>query len=101
MSNSLKASNSGTGVILNFRLPTSKLRVSVKQVIVQPDKKVIVVIFMNGDKSIVKCGKDDTFSVENGVAIAISKYVLGSGSELKRLVKNATIQEVKKKGEKK
>lgn len=76
--------------------PVIKLPIKVKQVIVQPDKKVVVVIFENGDKSIAKCGKDDTFSIENGVAIAISKYVLGSGSEFKRLVKNATIQEVKK-----
>lgn len=69
----------------------------VKKVIVQPNKQIVVVIFPNGDKSIAKCGKDDAFSVETGVAIAISKYVLGSGSGLKRLVKNATIQEVKKK----
>lgn len=78
-----------------FTIP--KIALHVKKVIVQPDKQIVIVIFLNGDKSIVKCGKDDVFSVETGVAIAISKYVLGSGSELKRVVKNATIQEVKKK----
>ena len=74
-----------------------KIALRVKKVIVQPNKQIVIVIFPNGDKSIAKCGKDDVFSVEKGVAIAISKYVLGSGSEFKRLVENATIQEVKKK----
>lgn len=37
-----------------------------------------IVFWTNGDKTVVKCGKDDTFDPEKGLAMAISKYFFGN-----------------------
>lgn len=50
-------------------------------------KKVIfndpatIVLWGNGDKTVVKCRLGDTFDPEKGLAMAISKYVLGNNYE--------------------
>lgn len=50
-------------------------------------KKVIfngpatIILWSNGDKTVVKCRLGDTFDPEKGLAMAISKYVLGNNYE--------------------
>lgn len=50
-------------------------------------KKVIfndpatIILWGNGDKTVVKCRLGDTFDPEKGLAMAISKYVLGNNYE--------------------
>ena len=37
-----------------------------------------IVMWSDGDKTIVRCGEDDTFDKEKGLAMAISKKMLGN-----------------------
>lgn len=37
-----------------------------------------IVLWADGTKTVVKCGEDDTFDPEKGLAMAISKKVLGN-----------------------
>lgn len=37
-----------------------------------------IVLWANGDKTVVKCGPDDVFDKEKGLAMAISKYIMGT-----------------------
>ena len=37
-----------------------------------------IVLWSNGEKTIVKCGDGDTFDPEKGLAMAIVKYVYGN-----------------------
>lgn len=39
-----------------------------------------IVLWSDGDKTIVRCGEDDTFDKEKGLAMAISKKMLGTNS---------------------
>ena len=38
------------------------------------DARIAIVFWSDGAKTVVKCGKDDTFDPEKGLAMAISKY---------------------------
>ena len=59
----------GTGLTVS---PYQKAMSRIKNVIFNdPDT---IVFWNDGTKTVVKCGKDDTFDPEKGLAMAISKY---------------------------
>ena len=46
-----------------------------------------IVYWSDGDKTIVKCMKGDTYSKEAGFAIACAKKMFGGGNKFRKLVK--------------
>lgn len=59
----------GTGVTVS---PYQKAMSKIKNVIF--NDPATIVFWNDGTKTVVKCGKDDTFDPEKGLAMAISKY---------------------------
>lgn len=76
---SLEADASKAKATINERFGTG-LTVSPYQKAMSKIKNVIfndpatIVFWSDGTKTVVKCGKDDTFDPEKGLAMAISKY---------------------------
>lgn len=60
----------GTG--LTVLSPYQKAMSRIKNVIF--NDPATIVFWSDGTKTVVKCGKDDTFDPEKGLAMAISKY---------------------------
>ena len=60
----------GTG--LTVLSPYQKAMSRIKNVIF--NDPATIVFWSDGAKTVVKCGKDDTFDPEKGLAMAISKY---------------------------
>lgn len=54
-------------------------------------KPYTIVVWANGDKTVVNCSEED-FDEEKGLAIAIARKYMSRG-EFKRMIKNADIQE--------
>ena len=59
----------GTGLTAS---PYQKAMAKIKNVIF--NDPATIVFWSDGTKTVVKCGKDDTFDPEKGLAMAISKY---------------------------
>ena len=59
----------GTGLAVS---PYQKAMSKIKNVIF--NDPATIVFWNDGTKTVVKCGKDDTFDPEKGLAMAISKY---------------------------
>ena len=59
----------GTGLAVS---PYQKAMSKIKNVIF--NGPATIVFWNDGTKTVVKCGKDDTFDPEKGLAMAISKY---------------------------
>lgn len=59
----------GTGLTVS---PYQKAMSKIKNVIF--NDPATIVFWNDGTKTVVKCGKDDTFDPEKGLAMAISKY---------------------------
>lgn len=59
----------GTGLAVS---PYQKTMSKIKNVIF--NDPATIVFWSDGTKTVVKCGKDDTFDPEKGLAMAISKY---------------------------
>lgn len=56
-----------------------------------------VVIWQDGTKTVVKCAKDETYSLYNAVASAIAIKIFGSNSAFKRMIEQTvTVQKPKK-----
>ncbi len=53
------------------------------------DGKITACFFEDGEKIVVRCGGDDTFSEEFGVAEAIMRKLYGNRNRFKKAVANA------------
>lgn len=60
------------------KAPKMKKTANISRVHFSGDKTIVV--WDNGDKTIVTCQKDETFDKEKGLAMAIVKYVYGNNS---------------------
>ena len=70
----------------HFRYPcTSLTAIEIKKVIF--NDPATIVFWSDGTKTIVKCGKDDTFDKEKGLAMAVCKKLLGHNRNLRELKK--------------
>lgn len=58
----------------------------VRDVIFNPP--ATIVFWEDGTKTVVKCSKDDTYDLERGFELAFLKRVLGSGSALRKLIRD-------------
>lgn len=56
----------------------------IKNVHVNESKGIIVVVFTDGGKEIVRCHPDDHFNVEIGFSLALARHIYGSRSSLVR-----------------
>lgn len=69
--------NSGKyAAIMNARYGVHNDKIEIKKVIFSGP--CTIVLWSDGDKTIVRCGEDDTFDKEKGLAMAISKKMLGT-----------------------
>ena len=59
---------------------------TVKQIIYNGPKTII--IWNDGSKTIVSCGKDDTFDIYAGFCAAVAKKMFGSTSKIKKIIAN-------------
>lgn len=70
-------------------LATSSL---IQTVHVNEDKKIVVVVFKDGDRQIVKCSKDDEFDVEVGFSLAFTRHMFKSKTQVRKFIaKNAKV----------
>lgn len=76
----------------------------VKDIYVSMEKQTIVIKWQTGEQTKVTCQKGDKFDLEKGIAMAITKYVLGNNfysyNVLDKYIKSAKITNVKSKGKK-
>ena len=64
-----------------IRLTIGDEDVSIENVIFQESKRKgisTVVIWSNGDKTVVTCQPDEQFDPEKGIALCVMKYALGN-----------------------
>lgn len=73
----------------------------VKDIYVNMEKETIVIKWQTGEQTKVTCQKGDKFDLEKGIAMAITKYVLGNNfysyNVLDKYIKSAKITGEKKK----
>ena len=50
---------------------------------------VTIVVWKNGEKTIVKCGDNDTRDDEKSFTWAVAKRALGTNAQIKKLIENA------------
>ena len=62
-----------------------KLGIEIEKVIF--NDPATIVIWSNGDKTVVKCQPGDTFDKEKGIALAVTKYVFGNKSKYNEIIK--------------
>ena len=68
-----------------YELANWRKRYDIEKIIFNPP--ATVVIWKDGTKTIVKCGEDEVFDHEVGVAMCYMKKIFGSRSAFKRTVK--------------
>lgn len=85
-----------TNVIIGLVAVPSKTA-QILKVISDPKKKIVVVLFTDGSKEIVKCSAEDEFDVYVGVAIAEARHKYGTTSKFHKIVDDVlTIVKTKK-----
>lgn len=57
-----------------------------RSILINEEKRVVTVVFHNGDVRIVKCAPEDDFDPEIGVCLAIARHKLGSKSQIRKIV---------------
>lgn len=60
-------------------------KLEIKQIIF--NKPATIILWRNGDKTVVKCQKGDKFDKEKGIALCFMKYVLGNKSNFNEIIK--------------
>lgn len=63
----------------------AKLKVSIKNVVF--NDPATIVMWSDGTKTVVKCQKNDTYSKETGLAVAIAKKALGNKGNFNEVFK--------------
>ncbi len=72
-------------------LPSAtKKKTNIKQVFVNETEKVVVVLFGDGTKEVVKCSPDDAFDPYVGVSVAVTRHQYGTTSKFRREVDKVT-----------
>ena len=61
---------------------------SIQTIHINEEKKVVVVVFDNGRKQIVKCSPEDSFDTEIGFALAFTRAIFGSKTQVRKLIAN-------------
>jgi hypothetical protein len=61
-----------------IKADTARRKFAIKKVIFNPP--ATIVLWKDGDKTVVHCSKDDTFNREMGLALCIAKKALGNNS---------------------
>lgn len=68
----------------------------VKSILVNEDKKVVTVIFADGDVQMSKCSSEDRFDVTVGVALCYLYHIQGSKNQAHKFIKGKAKVLVKK-----
>jgi hypothetical protein len=69
----------------DFKELFMELELSIKKVIF--NKPATIVLWSNGDKTVVKCQDGDKFDKEKGLSLAVMKYVFGNKSKYNDVIK--------------
>lgn len=84
--------------LLGTIVETKKFRKTVQGVYVNESKRAVTVVLRNGASQTAICSPEDHFDVEVGFALALSRALFGSNSQMKKfLAKNAKSIKAKKK----
>lgn len=59
---------------------------SIQTIHINEEKKIVVVVFDNGTKQIVKCSPEDSFDTEIGFALAFTRAIFGSKTQVRKLI---------------
>lgn len=57
-----------------------------RSILINEEKRIVTVVFHNGDVRIVKCAPGDDFDPEIGVCLAIARHKLGSKTQIRKIV---------------
>lgn len=73
----------------------------IRSIYIDEQNKVVVVIFKDNKKQVVRCSPDDEFDYEVGVALAIARHQFGSKTQLRKFIANTSKVKLKLKETKK
>lgn len=80
--------------IVDTKLYSSKpVRVDddvIRNILVNKKKKLVTVVFSDGNHEIIKCDKDDNFDINVGVALAIAQHAFGSKTHFHKVIAKKT-----------
>lgn len=62
----------------------------IRSITVNKEKKIVTVVFKDGDVRMSKCCKEDKFDVSVGVALAVSYRFFGSKTKMHKEIKRLT-----------
>lgn len=68
----------------------------IKKVFVNLEERIVVVLFSNDEKEIVKCSENDDFDVTIGVALAVCRHLFGHTNFYKKIVGKKTYYQQKR-----
>ena len=82
------------GIVLGTVVKPDETQVSfngkelITKIIENKEKKIVVVIFKDGDKRVMKCCEGEEYCLNTAVSYAISEHIFGSNSAFKKFVKS-------------
>ena len=65
----------------------NQVYVNIKSIFINPEKKIVTVVFNDGEYELVKCHKDDELDPVIGTALGIARHIFGSNNQFKKFVK--------------
>ena len=71
---------------LNNTSGTLKEGISIQTIHINEKEKVVVVVFDNGTKQIIKCSPEDSFDTEIGFALAFTRAIFGSKTQVRKFI---------------
>ena len=58
----------------------------IKSVTANEEKRIVTVVFKDGDVRMSKCSKEDDFDLEVGIALCVAAHMFGSKNLFKKFV---------------
>lgn len=68
----------------------AKQTVLIRNILVNEKKRLVTVVFADGEHEIIACQKGDYFDVKIGVALAISQHLFGSKNKFHKEIDKKT-----------
>lgn len=85
---------------INCRFTTTvmglELISTIKKIYVNKSKKIVVVVFKDNTKQIVKCSPEDNFDTEIGFALAITRSLFDSKTQMRKFIASKSVITVDK-----
>lgn len=70
----------------------SNLKLFIQAIYINNKKKIVTIVFKDGTHQIVKCSPEDSFDIEIGFALALTRKIFGSKTQTRKYInKNAIV----------